>query len=49
MSVSDRSGGSSGSVMGAIDEQEFVIADTESDGAWLTIDAQDAPELDGWR
>jgi len=49
MSVSERPTGSSGSVMGAIDEQEFVIADTASDEAWLTIDAQDAPELDGWR
>lgn len=35
--------------MGAIDEHEFVIADTASDEAWLTIDVQEAPELDGWR
>ncbi|SDM39960.1 hypothetical protein SAMN04487949_1531 [Halogranum gelatinilyticum] len=41
------------SVMAAVDGEgrraELVIADTERDDAWLSVDVDDAPSLDEWR
>ncbi|QZA89840.1 hypothetical protein K0C01_04635 [Salinarchaeum sp. IM2453] len=30
-------------------DQEYVIADITEDGAWLSMDAGDAPDLSSWR
>lgn len=41
------------SVMAAIDgdgrRAELVIADTDRDGAWVSVDADEACALDDWR
>lgn len=49
MSVSESSGSGAGSVMGAVDDAEFVIADVATEDAWLSVAIGDAWELDGWR
>lgn len=50
-SVSDSS--DRASVMAAFDgagrTRELVIADTERDDAWLSVDADDACSLEAWR
>lgn len=38
-----------GSVDGDGRSQEYVIADITEDGAWLAMDAEDAPTLPAWR
>lgn len=37
------------SVDGEGPDQEYVIADITEDGAWLSMDAGDAPDLKSWR
>ncbi|GAB7019029.1 hypothetical protein [Halostagnicola sp. A-GB9-2] len=45
--------GSDDTVVGSIDSggssSEYVIADISADGAWLSMQADDAPELPAWR
>ncbi len=40
-------------VVGSVDDagaaREYVIADITEDGAWLAMDATDAPTLPDWR
>ncbi|WP_162989865.1 DUF7556 family protein [Natronorubrum halophilum] len=40
-------------VIGSIDStnssEEYVIADISADGAWLSMQADDAPTLPAWR
>ena len=40
-------------VVGSIDSttasDEYVIADISADGAWLSMQAEDAPTLPAWR
>lgn len=42
-----------GTIVGAIDSDgtrsEYVIADISADGAWLSMQADDAPTLPAWR
>jgi hypothetical protein len=35
--------------MASVDAQEYVIADVSEDGAWLSMDAEDAPSIRDWR
>lgn len=37
------------SVDGEGSAQEYVIADITEDGAWLSMQAEDAPDLPSWR
>lgn len=37
------------SVDGEGPRREFVLADISEDGAWLSMDAEDAPTLPAWR
>ena len=45
--------GSDETVVGSIDSDdgidEYVIADISADGAWLSMQATDAPTLQAWR
>ncbi|WP_185977132.1 DUF7556 family protein [Haloglomus irregulare] len=36
-------------VMSSVDEDRFVIAAICRDGAWLSMRAEEALDLDGWR
>ncbi|WP_201294009.1 DUF7556 family protein [Natronorubrum halalkaliphilum] len=40
-------------IVGSIDSsnsnEEYVIADISADGAWLSMEAADAPTLPAWR
>jgi len=42
-----------GEVVASVDDagsgREYVIADITEDGAWVAIDASDAPTLPAWR
>jgi len=49
---SDTSRGASeivGSVDGEGDDEQYVIADITADGAWLSMEVDDAPTLPAWR
>lgn len=38
-----------GSIDSAAGSDEYVIADISADGAWLSMEADDAPTLPAWR
>lgn len=49
---SDSAGGDEATIMAAVDgtgeDEQFVIADTSCDDAWLAMSADESPELEMW-
>lgn len=36
-------------VLASVDEDQYLIADISEDGAWLSMEVRDAPQLRSWR
>ena len=53
MAASPNATMSDDTIVGSIDStaasDEYVIADISADGAWLSMEASDAPTLPAWR